>query len=104
MRVEFLWFKDCANHEGARALLRQVLKEKGVGDPIEDIDVTNPRLAEQHYFPGSPTIRVDGRDIEPGFEDSGEYSIRCRVYVSEAGLSGMPIRKWIEDAVERAYS
>ena len=105
MKVEFLWFEDCANHEEARDLLRQVLQLKGAGgSSMEDVEVTDPRVAEQYRFPGSPTIRIDGQDVEPGFEDSGDYSFRCRVYVTEAGLSGVPMRKWIEGAVERAHS
>ena len=102
MRVEFLCFEDCANHVEARNLLREVLAEKGVRDPIVDVDVAGPQLAEQHFFPGSPTIRVDGQDVEPGFEDPGDYTLRCRVYVTDAGLSGVPLRRWIEDAVEAA--
>jgi len=37
-------------------------------------------VAEQLRFPGSPTIRVDGRDVQPGFEDPADYTSRCRLY------------------------
>jgi hypothetical protein len=99
MKIEFLWFQDCANRQAARELLRQVLRERGQSSAFADIDATQPEVARPLAFPGSPTIRIDGRDIEPGFEDPGDYMPRCRVYLTEEGLRGMPKREWIEAAL-----
>ena len=101
-KVELLWFDGCPGHEPARALLREVLAELAPGTPIEDIDASDPAVAERLRFPGSPTIRVDGRDIQPGFEDPGDYTPRCRVFPTPAGLRGVPPREWIEDAVRHS--
>jgi hypothetical protein len=99
MRIEILWFDGCPNHEHARALLQDVLRARGVEQPVDSIDVSDPAIAESVRFPGSPTIRVDGVDIEPGFEDPGDYAIRCRVYRTANGQSGVPEREWIEAAL-----
>ena len=56
-------------------------------------------MAATMRFPGSPTIRVDGVDIEPGFIDPGDYTPRCRLYRTSAGLRGVPDPAWIEDAL-----
>ncbi len=53
-------------------------------------------------FPGSPTIRVNGMDVDPGFRDEGDYTPRCRVFHTSAGISGVPERAWIEAAVRGA--
>lgn len=53
-------------------------------------------------FPRSPTIRIGGIDVEPGFIDSGEYSLRCRLYRTAEGLSGLPEPAWIERALASA--
>ena len=98
-RVELLWFADCPNHEPARELLREVVSELAPGTPIDDVDASDPEVAAAHRFPGSPTIRVDGRDIQPGFVDPGDYTPRCRVYWTDDGLRGMPERRWIEVAL-----
>ena len=40
--------------------------------PIRDLDATDPLVGERLRFPGSPTIRVDGRDINPSYVDLGD--------------------------------
>ena len=97
--VELLWFDDCTNHPAARQMLRDAIEEFAPGTHIREIDATDPAVAERVHFPGSPTIRVDGRDVDPSFVDPGEYTPRCRLYRTDAGLRGLPERRWIEDAL-----
>jgi hypothetical protein len=97
--VELLWFSDCPNHPAARAMLEEVIAEVAPGTPIRDIDATDPATAARVRFPGSPTIRVNGRDVDPGYVDPGDYTPRCRLYRTAAGLRGLPERGWIEDAL-----
>ena len=101
MNVQFLWFNGCPNHEAARTLLMDVLAAHGL-EGFEDIDAGDADIADMHRFPGSPTIRVNGVDIEPGYIDPEDYVPRCRVYLTEQGLRGVPERRWIEDALEQA--
>lgn len=104
MKIEFLWFDDCPNHTAARRLLDEVLSDLGVDAGVEEINASDPAVAAAVRFPGSPTIRVNGLDIEPGFEDPGDYTPRCRLYLTDSGLRGVPERAWIEAAVRRAAS
>lgn len=98
-RVELLWFADCPNHPRARQLLEEVIAELAPGTPINAIDATDPNVAAQLRFPGSPTIRIDGRDIDPSYVDAADYTPRCRLYRTERGLAGIPERRWIESAL-----
>jgi hypothetical protein len=97
--VEFLWFDGCPNHGPARELLAEAIDAVAPGTPIVDIDASDPEVATAHRFPGSPTIRVDGRDIDPRFTDPGDYTPRCRVFWTADGLRGLPAREWIEAAL-----
>jgi hypothetical protein len=97
--VELLWFSDCPNHPTARQLLEEVIAELAPGTPIRDVDASDPVAAGRLRFPGSPTIRVDGRDIDPSYVDPGDYTPRCRLYRTSHGLRGVPERSWIEDAL-----
>lgn len=99
LRVELLWFQDCPNHPIARVMLRELLSELSPATMIDDIDATEPAIAEHHRFPGSPTIRVEGRDVDPSFEDPGDYTPRCRLYRTAEGLRGVPDRAWVDAAV-----
>ncbi len=102
MKVELLWFAGCPNHVPARALLQEVIADLAPGTPVEDIEASDPAIADALRFPGSPTIRVDGRDIDPGYRDLGDYTPRCRVFWTPEGLRGTPPRSWIEDAIRGA--
>ncbi len=78
--IQVLYFEGCPNHEPAVALTRSVLAELGLDTEIEEIAVETAEDAVRHRFLGSPTVRVDGQDIEPGARDRTEFSLCCRVY------------------------
>jgi hypothetical protein len=102
-RVELLWFADCTNHAAARRMLEEVIAELVPGTPVHDLDATDAATAERVRFSGSPTIRVDGRDIDPTCVDPGDYTPRCRLYRTDVGLRGLPERRWIEQALLGAH-
>ncbi len=80
-------------------MLGDVLKDLSPGTTIEDVDATDPTVAERNWLPGSPTVRVDGRDVDPSFQDPGDYTPRCRPYWTAEGLRGVPERAWVESAL-----
>ena len=97
--IELLWFSDCPNHPVARQMLADAIERLAPGTNIEEIDASDPEVAAAQRFPGSPTIRVDGIDIEPGFADPGDYTPRCRLFRTAKGLHGVPDPAWIEEAL-----
>jgi hypothetical protein len=94
MNVTFLWFDECAIYQQARQLLQEVMSERGVKGEVEEVNVTSDEVAEQYRFPGSPMIRIDGTDIEPGFEDAGDYAPRCCLYADSAPAATL---RWASD-------
>ena len=63
-RVEILYFDGCPNHEPARELVEQVAAELGLQAEIELVEVADAETATRLRFLGSPSVRVDGRDVE----------------------------------------
>jgi hypothetical protein len=104
MQIELLWFDGCPNHESARAAVAQVLASRGLEPELIESIRVDAATAVDVQFPGSPTIRVDGRDIEPHFQDPGTYALSCRVYATSKGLRGQPETTWIEQAIDHALS
>ena len=100
--IQILWFEGCPNHQAAREIVEDVLRTRGIAARVESIRIDDDAEARASHFPGSPTIRVGGDDIEPRFEDPGDYSLSCRVYLTTDGLRGIPERRWFEDALARA--
>ena len=52
--------------------------------------VDSPEAAEAERFLGSPTIRVDRRDVEPGAHERPDFGLKCRLYRTPDGLQGVP--------------
>ena len=99
-RVEVLSFVGCPNAEPALALVRRVSAELGIDADVETIEVENADQADDLRFLGSPSIRVDGRDVEPGADNRSDLAFSCRVYSSESGLKGQPDERWLRDAFQ----
>ncbi len=98
-RVEILFVPGCANRGGARELVEQVAAELGLQPTIELIEVPDGEAAARLRFLGSPTVRVDGRDVERGAEDRTEFVLACRLYRTAQGLGGRPDADWIRAAL-----
>lgn len=99
MKIEFLYFKDCPGHESALALLEQILSDSYTAASIEKIEITTPELAIQHRFLGSPSIRINGKDIE-GREKASEYGLKCRIY--QDTWTGVPFEAMLCKALQEA--
>ena len=99
MRIDFLFWRDCPSHPEARELLREVLQERGVDAEIVEREVLTQDEAEELAFPGSPTIRVDGRDVDPAGAGS-RPALTCRIYhLPDGRVSPVPSREQLEEAL-----
>jgi hypothetical protein len=97
--IEFLYWEGCPSYPEARELLGDVLAERGLDAAIEVREVTSQDEAEALGFPGSPTIRVDGRDVDP-FGASARPALMCRIYRKpDGGVSPVPTREQLEAAL-----
>lgn len=101
-RVEILYFDGCPNHEATRSLVERVAAELRVQPEIELVHVPDADAATRLRFLGSPTVRVDGLDVEPGAERRDDFVYSCRVYRHETGLSGLPDEGLIREALAKA--
>lgn len=102
-RVELLWWEGCPSWERALELLREAMAERGLDpDRIEVREIETDADAERAAFPGSPTVRVEGRDVQPPAE--GEPTgLTCRVYRRRDGrTSPLPDPEDLGEALDAA--
>jgi hypothetical protein len=101
VRIDFLYWRGCPSHPEARELLGEVLAARGIEAEVVEREVTTDEEAQELAFPGSPTIRVDGRDIAaPG---SNPIGLTCRVYrLRDGRISALPDPADIADALRAA--
>ena len=99
MRIDFLFYEDCPSHELALERLRGVLAEEGISADVEVVKVESEEQAQELRFVGSPTILVNGQDIDPPPPDS-QYALTCRAYrLEDSRISPLPSRGMIWRAI-----
>jgi hypothetical protein len=100
--IEVLYVQDCPHYRGTLALVEQVRAELGIDTELRMTLIVDQAAAEQARFPGSPTVRVDGHDVDPGSERAPESLVACRLYRLEYRFAGQPEERWIRQALLRA--
>ncbi|HEX4186737.1 MAG TPA: hypothetical protein VHY83_02455 [Solirubrobacteraceae bacterium] len=102
MQVELLFWDGCPSHPQALADLRSALAEAGLDpDAVIVREIVTDAAAREEGFVGSPTIRLDGVDVQPtGDEPAG---LSCRIYRRRDGrISPTPDPADLRDAIRAA--
>jgi hypothetical protein len=102
MTIELLYLEGCAHRGATVDLVHSVMKSEGMPGVVQQIRIENSEDASAYDFPGSPTVRVNGRDIEkfPSLQLPAGFA--CRTYVVEGKPQGVPPRSWLEEAIRAA--
>ncbi len=94
MRVSFLYYEECPSHNLALERLREVMAEEGISSEVEVLKVESEDQARRLSFVGSPTIRIDGRDIDP--PSNPRFALTCCVYrLEDDRISPLPSKDMI---------
>ena len=94
--IRILYFAGCPNHQPAVELVETVVHDLRIEAIIEEVELFDPEDAQRFAFLGSPTIQVNGIDIEPAARERSDYGFACRTYESGAGV---PDRELLEAAI-----
>ncbi|MFQ5584662.1 MAG: hypothetical protein ACE5GL_09530 [Calditrichia bacterium] len=93
-KIEFLYFDGCPSWKEALANLKKVLQEEHIEAELELINVDSPEKAAEVGFFGSPSIQVDGVDMEGR---TGDFSYSCRIYEINGRSTGLPDKQYIRE-------
>ncbi len=102
MRIEVLYFEGCPSQELLLPRLRTLVSEIRSDARVDVRRVESPDGAEAECFLGSPTVRVDGADVEPGAEGRSDFGLKCRLFRTEEGSSPTPPDEWLRAALAQA--
>lgn len=101
LAVEFLFYADCPSHDTALARLREALQREAAPAALAVREVRTEEEAQAAHFPGSPTIRINGEDLQPRGA-VGPYSLTCRMYFHAGGrITPLPTLDQIRAAIQR---
>jgi hypothetical protein len=97
MRIDVLYVPGCPNYEPAVEKLQAVLESQSLQAEIRSVPISSEDQAKALLFPGSPTIRINGDDVEPA--ETNMPGLACRLY---ANSTGIPSEEVLQMAVARA--
>jgi hypothetical protein len=98
--IEVLYTEHCPFWRDVTKTIEEVLEESKVKALIKRVKVSSEDEAKRLKFPGSPTVRINGVDIDPMARET-EGAIGCRIYVYKGRIYEFPPRDMIVEAVER---
>lgn len=90
MKIELHYFDGCPSYIQALDNLKAALKLEGLPEDVEMIHVDSDTDARTKRFIGSPTIRIDGVDVEGPQAENGGYGYGCRIYDNNGSTAGWP--------------
>ena len=90
MKIQLYYFDDCPSYQKALDNLKEALRSQELPQEVEMIPVTSEADAQAKRFIGSPTVRINGGDVEgPEAEEKG-YGYGCRIYAENGRSAGWP--------------
>lgn len=99
--MEILYFDSCPSWRRTEEDVQRVIADAGIEDrtSVQLVEVKTDEEAQRLRFLGSPTVRVDGTDVDPSAVGATTFGLQCRVYEHEGRLQGSPPAEWIRMAL-----
>jgi hypothetical protein len=98
MIIEVFYFAGCPSYPPTVERIRNLIREENLAGQVRSIEVPNFETARRWRFLGSPTVRVNGIDIEPSAITDVRDGVCCRTY----GTVGVPSVDLIRRALRTA--
>jgi hypothetical protein len=102
VRVEILYFEGCPNADEAEMAASEAVRAEGLVADIVRVVVDDPESAVRLRFLGSPTVRVNGLDIEQSARAKSNFGMMCRVYECAGKRRGVPSVELARRAIQEA--
>jgi hypothetical protein len=90
--IEVLYLPGCPHIDGLGDHLEQLVSRHGFHEPVVVRRIDSDAQARAEHFLGSPTVRVNGRDVDPGSGERHACGLVWRIY---PGGEGTPPDDWI---------
>jgi hypothetical protein len=97
--IEVLYFAGCRSHERLLPTVEQIAAQNEAELRLRRVET--PAAAERERFLGSPTVRVNGIDVDPTAPERTDFGLKCRIYRCDQGHSPVPSVDWIRAALKQ---
>jgi hypothetical protein len=99
MKVEILYFGSCPSWRRTVEDVQRLLAEGHLEADVQLVAVSTDDDARRLRLLGSPTVRVDGVDVDPAAEGATTFGMQCRIYEHEGRLAPSPPASMIRAAL-----
>ena len=108
LKIQLLHTESCHSYQEALVGIKEALKELGLSAELEVILMDSPEKARDYKFLGSPTIKINGLDLEAGRGDrpvastaTENFSMNaCRTYIYEGSLYHYPPKEMLLEVLK----
>ena len=102
LSIDVLYYEDCPHYSEAIKTLKEVLAEERVEAQVNMVKVAKGGgEAEAFGFVGSPTILIDGHDVQRGTDRTSPFQGHCRMYRYKGNVFEIPPKEMIREALKR---
>ncbi len=98
-RVDVLVFDGCPNVEATLERARDATVAARVDAEVCLVLVETDEDARRLRFLGSPSVHVDGVDVDPSAAKREDFGLHCRLYAIDGRMDGAPPVDWIASAL-----
>lgn len=102
MRIEIFGARNAPQLDQTRQLVDEAVQEAGEEAEVVIVAVDGPEDARAKKSFGTPTVRVNGLDIEYAEREPEEYTNGGRYYATPEGWKPQPARGMIVRAIKAA--
>jgi len=99
-KIGIFFIEGCPGVLPAAKHIKEVIAEESIDAEISLILIETPEDARQLHFTGSPTVRINGIDIETNIKDIKDYALRSRLYTIDGKNSDYPSKDMIRNAIK----
>jgi len=101
VKIEVLYVPECPSRPAAVRMVKDVLAAQGVATEVHEVLVRDEGMATELKLLGSPTIRVNGKDVAEETRKVQNFALSCRLYPGSKQV-GLPAAEMIHRAVIEA--
>jgi hypothetical protein len=99
LTIEVFFIDGCPNYQPTIDRVHQILEEMAMTADVLNIRVADSDSAQANRFAGSPTVHVDGVDVDPSVRTSSQFGVMCRTYPDGGRRQGVPPTELIRQAL-----
>jgi hypothetical protein len=101
VNIGVFFVEGCPGVSSITDSIEEIIADDAVDADITLIMIESLEDARRLHFTGSPTVRINGMDIEPNMQITKDYGLRSRHYYTDGEETDYPTKSMIRDAIKK---